>query len=178
MIFCVVVSMKVANGGLSSGLLIMNIFVGAESRRAADLDGVHHRVGRSIDDLDRVDVADIDEVGAWDDVQSVGARLGIARACAGWPRVAAGEAAGDHLQKGVGLDVDDVDRLVVPIGEVVAPLGAVDGTDVEGEVGCWRDIRYRDERYYSDAARVVTRTSTATIASERQCCDQEHTKNM
>ena len=94
-----------------------------------------------------------------------------------WPRVAAGEAALDHLHECIGLDVDDVDRSVVPIGEVVASSGAVDSTDVEGEVAGGRDVRHRDERYDLDAATAARASASATAVAQGECRDQHHGEN-
>ena len=99
MIFCVVVSMNVANGGALARAVdhvylvvrIVAAFVRAKSRSAADVDRIDDGVGLGVDDLHRVDVADVDESRAGNDVDAVGARLVIVRAGARRPGIAAGE---------------------------------------------------------------------------------------
>ena len=92
-----------------------------------------------------VDVAHEDIGRARDDVDAVGPRLVVVGAHAGRPGVATREAA-DLPHEAVRLDVDDVDRLVVAVGEVVEPARRVDDAEVEREVARRSDVGNRDLR--------------------------------
>ena len=88
---------------------VVAALVRAKTRSATDVDCLDHCVAGGIDDLHRVDVADIDERCARDEVEAVRAGQVVVCADTGGPRIAACESTGDLLQKRIRLGVDDID---------------------------------------------------------------------
>ena len=83
----------------------------------------------------------------------------------GRTRIAAGKSPRNLFDERIGLGVDNVHRLVISIGEVHPPSGAVHATDVERVVGRVGDARHRNERLENCSREVVSITSSTSAAA-------------